>query len=53
MDTKYRDMVATIMKTVNGYRDLITTKDVIQSIEDCADSTLLAADATTIVALGV
>lgn len=53
MDTKYRDLLAMVMKTVSGYRDLIAVKDVIQAIEDAADATLLAADATTIVALGV
>jgi uncharacterized protein Yka (UPF0111/DUF47 family) len=53
IDTKYREAIVMVMKSVKGYRDLITTKDVIQSIEDCADATLLAADATTIVALGV
>ena len=53
MDTRYRDLVAMVMKSVAGYRDLIAVKDVIQAIEDAADATLMAADATTIVALGV
>jgi predicted phosphate transport protein (TIGR00153 family) len=53
IDLKYRDMIVTIMKSVHSFRDLITLKDFIQSIEDSSDTTLLAADATTVVALGV
>ena len=53
IDMKYRDMIVTIMKTVRTFKDLITMKDFIQSIEDSSDTTLLAADATTVVALGV
>jgi predicted phosphate transport protein (TIGR00153 family) len=53
IDMKYRDMIVTIMKTVHTFKDLITMKDFIQSIEDSSDTTLLAADATTVVALGV
>jgi predicted phosphate transport protein (TIGR00153 family) len=53
IDMKYRDMIVTIMKTVHSFKDLITMKDFIQSIEDSSDTTLLAADATTVVALGV
>jgi predicted phosphate transport protein (TIGR00153 family) len=53
IDLKYRDMIVTIMKSVHSFRDLITLKDFIQAIEDSSDTTLLAADATTVVALGV
>jgi len=53
IDLKYRDMIVTIMKTVHGFRDLITMKYFIQAVEDSSDITLLAADATTVVALGV
>ena len=53
IDMKYREMIVTIMKTVRTFKDLITMKDFIQSIEDSSDTTLLAADATTVVALGV
>jgi len=42
-----------MIKSVHGYRDLITMRDFAQAIEDCADAALTAADATTIVALGV
>ncbi len=53
IDMKYRDMIVTIMKTVHSFRDLIITKDFIEAIEDASDKALLAADATTVVALGV
>ncbi len=53
IDLKYRDTIVTIMRTVHSFRDLITMKDFIQAIEDSSDTTLLAADATTVVALGV
>ncbi len=42
-----------VLRSMNGYRDLIAMKDVIQSIEDASDAALHAADSTTIVALGV
>jgi uncharacterized protein Yka (UPF0111/DUF47 family) len=53
IDTKYRDIFVAIMKITHGYRDLILMKDFVQSIEDASDATLMAADATTVVALGV
>ena len=42
-----------VLRSVNGYRDLIAIKDAIQAIEDSSDAALRAADSTTIVALGV
>jgi uncharacterized protein Yka (UPF0111/DUF47 family) len=53
IDTKQRETITEIMKSLSGYRDLITVKDVIEAIEDTADAALRAADATTIVALSV
>jgi uncharacterized protein len=53
IDTKQRDLMNEVLKSMNGYRDLIEMKDVIQSIEDASDAALRAADSTTIVALGV
>ncbi len=53
IDTKYRDMIVAIVKITHGYRDLILMKDFVQAVEDASDATLMAADATTVVALGV
>ena len=53
IDTKHRDLMNEVLRSMNGYRDLIAMKDVIQSIEDASDAALHAADSTTIVALGV
>jgi len=53
IDFKYRVMIAAIVKTTHGYRDLILMKDFVQAMEDASDATLMAADATTVVALGV
>ncbi|MDA4135154.1 MAG: DUF47 family protein [Thaumarchaeota archaeon] len=53
IDAKQRDLMNEVLKSMNGYRDLIAMKDVIQSIEDASDAALHAADSTTIVALGV
>jgi uncharacterized protein Yka (UPF0111/DUF47 family) len=53
IDTKQRDLMNEVLRSMNGYRDLIAMKDVIQSIEDASDAALHAADSTTIVALGV
>ena len=40
------------MKTATGYKELIVVKEILESIEDCADAMLNAANATTVVALG-
>jgi len=53
IDTKHRELMNEVLRSMNGYRDLIAMKDVIQSIEDASDAALRAADSTTIVALGV
>jgi uncharacterized protein len=53
IDTKHRELITELIKSVRGYRDLITMRDFAQAIEDSADAALTAADATTIVALGV
>jgi predicted phosphate transport protein (TIGR00153 family) len=53
IDFKYREMIVAIVKITHGYRDLILMKDFVQAIEDASDATLMAADATTVVALGV
>ena len=51
IDTKHREMITEVLKSVAGYRDLIVIKDVIQAIEDTSDAALRAADSSTIVAL--
>jgi uncharacterized protein len=53
IDIKHRALMTEVLKSVNGYRDLIAMKDAIQAIEDSSDAVLRAADSTTIVALGV
>jgi uncharacterized protein Yka (UPF0111/DUF47 family) len=53
IDARYRDAVATIMKHATGVKELIVLKEVLQSLEDCADATLSAANAGTILALGL
>jgi len=53
IDSKHRELITELIKSVHGYRDLMTMRDLVQAIEDSADAALRAADATTIVALGV
>jgi uncharacterized protein Yka (UPF0111/DUF47 family) len=53
VDMKYRDMIASTIKGAKGYKDLIILKDVVEAIENTSDVTLMAADATTILALGM
>ena len=53
IDNDYREAVVTVMKTATNVKELITVKEVVESIEDCADAMLDAADAATILALGL
>jgi uncharacterized protein Yka (UPF0111/DUF47 family) len=53
IDNNYREAVVMVMKTATNVKELITVKEVIESIEDCADAMLDAADASTILALGL
>ena len=53
MDNDYREAVATVMKTATNVKELITVKEVVEAIENCADAMLDAADASTILALGL
>ena len=53
IDNRYREAVAMVMKTATNVKELITVKEVVESIEDCADAMLDAADASTILALGL
>jgi len=53
MDNDYREAVAMVMKTATNVKELITVKEVVESIENCADAMLDAADASTILALGL
>ena len=53
IDTSYREGVAMTMKTATNVKELIVVKDVLESIENCADAMLDAADASTILALGL
>ncbi|HKT22612.1 MAG TPA: DUF47 family protein, partial [Nitrososphaerales archaeon] len=53
IDSEYRGAVAMVMKTATNVKELITVKEVVESIENCADAMLDAADASTILALGL
>lgn len=53
IDSNYREAVAMTMKTAKGVKELIIVKEVLQALEDCADAMLSAADASTILALGL
>lgn len=53
IDNTYRETVAMVMKTATNVKELITVKEVVQAIEDCADAMLDASDASTILALGL
>ena len=53
MDDTYREAVALVMKTATNVKELITVKEVVESIENSADAMLDAANASTILALGM
>lgn len=53
MDSNYRVSAAMVMKTATNVKELITVKEVLESIENCADTMLVAANASTILALGM
>ncbi|MBI3840967.1 MAG: DUF47 family protein [Thaumarchaeota archaeon] len=53
IDNKYREAVAMTMKTATNVKELIIVKEVLESIENTADAMLDAADASTILALGL
>lgn len=53
IDTKYREAVAMVLKLASGVKELLVLKEVIESIENCADAMLSAADASTILALSL
>lgn len=53
IDNDYREAVAMVMRTAVNVKELITVKELLESIEDCADAMLDAADAATILALGL
>ena len=40
IDTKHRELITELIKSVHGYRDLITMRDLAQAIEDTADAAL-------------
>lgn len=53
IDNNYRESIAMAMHTATNVKELIIVKEVLESIEDCADAMLDAADASTILALGL
>jgi len=53
IDSNYREVVAMVMRTATNVKELITVKEVVEAIEDCSDAMLDAADASTILALGM
>ena len=53
IDSNYREAVAMTMRTASNVKELIIVKELLESIENCADAMLDAADASTILALGL
>lgn len=53
IDNNYREAMALVMKNSTAFKELILLKEVLESIEDCADAMLNAANASTILALGI
>ncbi|HXW37177.1 MAG TPA: DUF47 family protein [Nitrososphaerales archaeon] len=53
IDNQYRESIVLLMKMAKGVKELIIVKEVLESVENCADAMLSAADAATILALGI
>jgi uncharacterized protein Yka (UPF0111/DUF47 family) len=53
IDLRYRESVAMTMKEATNVKELIVNKELLEALEDCADAMLGAADASTILALGL
>jgi uncharacterized protein Yka (UPF0111/DUF47 family) len=53
IDNRYREAVAMVMKVSTNVKELILVKELLESIENTADAMLDAADASTILALGL
>lgn len=53
IDANYREAVAMTMRTATNVKELIIVKELLESIENCADAMLNAADSSTILALGL
>lgn len=53
IDNEYREAMVMVMKIAVNVKELITVKELVESIENCADAMLDAADASTILALGL
>jgi len=53
IDTRYRESVAMVMKTATNVKELILVKEFLEAMENCADAMLDAANASTILALGL
>lgn len=53
IDNSYREALAMVMKSATNVKELMAEKELIESIENCADAMLAAADAGTILALGM
>ncbi|MDG6910650.1 MAG: DUF47 family protein [Nitrososphaerota archaeon] len=53
MDDTYRESVAMVMRSATNVKELISVKEVVESIENTADAMLDAANASTILALGM
>jgi uncharacterized protein len=53
IDNAYREAVVTVMRTATNVKELIVVKEVLESIENCADAMLNASNASTILALGL
>ncbi|MDA4124159.1 MAG: DUF47 family protein [Thaumarchaeota archaeon] len=53
IDATYRESVVTTMKEATNVKELIVNKELLEAIENCADAMLRAANASTILALGM
>ncbi len=53
IDGKYRGYIAMTMRIASNVKELIVVKEVLEAIENCSDAMLGAADASTILALGL
>ncbi len=53
IDSEYRDSIVIVMKLAKGFKELIVVKEVLDAMEDCADAMLSAAEASTVLALGI
>lgn len=52
-DNRHQEITAKILGEIDSFKDVIVLKEMVQAVEDLADSCLEASDAITIVAIGL